>query len=585
MYVFIMKDFLKYNRKLINYKKNSSIQQSNISDLLFKHFEDSYDILYQIDLKIINFFEKNKDNIESFYIDFNNSELNLLNNKFNFKVEDQNLFSQEEFDTLDLNTFVFELYDCKDIIDIKEENFYELVNHSKFDFLNINNITKKDIRLQQILSNFTFKENSHKIFYLNLWALKDIWIFSSNDNYYDDPKLLQDRGFFNLKGVEFNLDEIEYYFDYLNVSNNKKHKSYQNIDVCLFSVNKDLSFINNNIYLNFFFSDFSFDLNKNLTIKEEAEFNNAIFFTHYNIFKNYNLLNFKAINWKIGFSSKESDSDILLYKSADLNSSVYHFDFIFKYSLSFLFIFFIPFLFYSFFELGFILYFACYFFSWTIPEYFFEGFGFKLVKSLLLFFFGETNYNLFFEIFYQPKPIFFFLSQRVQFFIFAVIIISLWFWFTCFFFYVLFNFFFFFINLSYAFGDVDSIYDTMDIGNDEEFEEEIFPEEVPFHEDYHIDDLSDKYDIFITPFDFISSVFINIFQITFYYFLWDLYLSSFFNVGYFLLFVKNLYFFSIVDPFFELFSYIDFFKKYKMLVFFFFFFFMSYLIFFFFLLI
>jgi hypothetical protein len=126
--------------------------------------------------------------------------------------------------------------------------------------------------------------------------------------------------------------------------------------------------------------------------------------------------------------------------------------------------------------------------------------------------------------------------------------------------------------MCYDWTDEDSVFDIMSEGKDELYdEEELFPEMVPFNEDFHINELGDDYDTFITPLDFSLSVFFGLFQILFFSFLWDLYISSFFNASYFLFIIKNLYFFLTFDFFFEFFAYIDFFKRYNIIVFLFFF--------------
>jgi hypothetical protein len=486
----------KFNSKLVKYSTEvKEGTQVNIKDNIFyTHFLNLHNLFPVIEKDFIDFYIKDEvvdelvEKKKTFYLnclkedflkeglineDFLKEISNPMDDFYELKVlNDLDFFDFDFFNSYiseDLNMnvtdFVFELYDCKDLNEIKENNIYTALNsfhaifHSnKFfiDKIKKTNLDSEILEYKKFLVTFLLEEKFSKVFYLSLWANKSNWIFSLNSFLAGERKSkpsknqsLKKKVYFEkyIKNIkEFKLDEIEHYYDYLRLSLQKDcgNSEVKKMDISMYSLNKDLSFLNNaNFFKNFFFSDFIFDLSRNLTVKQETEFNNHIFFPSLNFFKKFNLLNFKTIDWKTGFSSKDTNIEVLSYRSANFYSDVFSFDFIFKYSLSFLFMFFIPFLCYSLFEVGVILYIACYFFSWSIPEYFFEIFIFKLLKFLLLFFLGEVQYQNILEFFYQPIPVFFWLSQRMQFFIFFIIVTTIICWFFCFIFYVFANFFFF----------------------------------------------------------------------------------------------------------------------------------------------
>jgi hypothetical protein len=332
---------------------------------------------------------------------------------------------------------------------------------------------------------------------------------------------------------------LEYFYDNLRLKLDNEKNIIFNVHNLSFT--KDISFMDgNNFFRNFFFSDFSFDLSNNLTVEVENEFNNYVFFSKYNLFKYYNLLDMKSLDWKVGFTSKTTDPDIRLYANTGTFTYLYSFDFILKYTLSFFFCFFLPFVFYSFFEIFLIIYLLFYFFSWTLPSKLQDLVIIKLLKLFLVVVIGERKYDDIFCYFYNPNPVCLILTERIQFFIFIFIIFFILMWFFSYFIVNMTELFSFFTNIVYKYLNVydESIVETLNEEDvtDDTMEDDIFTWDFDFEKSDPImveeaigGVLGEDHILYVTPLSYLYETITESILFVFCYILYDLYITSFFN--------------------------------------------------------
>jgi hypothetical protein len=284
-----------YNKKLFNYILNTSKKECNLcysykkrNSLIYMHFKNSYDFFVDVDKKIIDFSSENNSNefYEDFIIDVDIRQPDVVSDFLEFQFKNSNLFESYDLKKCNLMDFICEVYDCKDLKDIDKNDIYKTLNYDKpITMCNVVDFSE-EIENEIFLKSFPLKENFSKAFYLNFWAFKETWFFCLTDNFYQDITYSKTNRFLKNYKKEVNLEEIEYYYTYLRLSVDKKYDFKPPIDIYMYSVNKNLNFINNaNFLKNFYFSDFAFDLTKNLTIKQEVEFNNSIFFLHLKFLK------------------------------------------------------------------------------------------------------------------------------------------------------------------------------------------------------------------------------------------------------------------------------------------------------------
>jgi hypothetical protein len=381
---------------------------------------------------------------------------------------------------------------------------------------------------------------------------------------------------------------LEYYYDVVRLNlNNENRITFNIFNMTSF---KDLMFLEgNNMFRNIFFSDFFFDLNKNLTIEQDTEFNNFVFFSKNKLFQSYNLLNTESLYYKTGFSTRISDPDMYLYANSEVYTHVYSFDFILRYSISFIFCFFIPFFFYSCFELFIILYITFYLFSWSVPESFYEVFVVKIIKFINLIIFGEKNYENIVFLFFNKEPVIFWISERGQFFILMSVVFICWMWFVSYFVFTFFDLFSFFGNIicKYFSLEDDSVVETLDEGqvDDEALDDEIasyeqepqynesnFSNKYPYEEEEIPNIIGENHFEYVTPFSLFYSIITDSLLMIFSFLIYDLYLTSIFNTNSFILLKKEFYYFFCLNNSYEVFVVVDFFKKVNLNVYCFFFF-------------
>jgi hypothetical protein len=254
----------------------------------------------------------------------------------------------------------------------------------------------------------------------------------------------------------------------------------------------------------------------------------------------------------------------------------------------------LPYVFYCFFEVFVILYLSCYLFSWTLPYGFCDLLIIKIFKFLLLIFIGQSNFDNLLTIFYNPIPMFTFLTEEIQFSLFIFVLFCLLSWFFTRFLAILILFFSFIFDIfDLLREDEQSAAESIQSQDDEDDElenERSMPYEESITElDYedledniNINNLTEEFEGFCeTPSYFVYYYFKEFIEFYFYFFIFDIFFNIFFSSDSFFLFLKFFYSIFLYDEVFELFSSIDFYKKFTLNVFFFYFF-GSFIIFFFF---